>query len=219
MCRSILFRNQTGRYCFKPSWRAREAEIVTLALRAYDKKMQARRLEVLHDTSLCKRAPIHQASGAADHTSDDGGATPQTPSDLHEHTSPSYDGGVPSNDAGATDHTLDPINPVGVAELTASEKGLLQIEVLRMFRQGMRFLRAQNPSCDFVCFERPVDTILRLVGIPPLWHEEQLISPNGKLSSKSSSCSISHSASTARTWLWRSWLGTSGYPIWSERFI
>jgi len=54
VCANVLFLGQDGKHRFRPSWRARESEILTLALRGQEKKQRARRLETLHDTSLCK---------------------------------------------------------------------------------------------------------------------------------------------------------------------
>ena len=41
-------------YKYRPAWRARQAEILALALTGYEKKMKARRFETLHDTTLWK---------------------------------------------------------------------------------------------------------------------------------------------------------------------
>ena len=74
MCASMLFPNKDGRFCFRSSWRARESEILTLALRGIKKKTQARRLETIFDTTLCK---VGSGDGAAEHVgggSNDGGA-------------------------------------------------------------------------------------------------------------------------------------------------
>ncbi len=60
MCREVLFPNTAGRYCFQTHWRAREAEILVLALRAHEKKLRARRVEVLADTTLCKGQSVGQ---------------------------------------------------------------------------------------------------------------------------------------------------------------
>ena len=54
MCAPNLFPNSNGVYRFRPAWRARQAEILVLAMRGQEKKMKARRFETLHDTSLCK---------------------------------------------------------------------------------------------------------------------------------------------------------------------
>ena len=54
MCASMLFPNSSGVYKFRPAWRAREKEILVLAMRAHEKKMRARRFETLHDTTICK---------------------------------------------------------------------------------------------------------------------------------------------------------------------
>jgi len=64
--REVLFPNAVGRHCFQPHWRAREAEILTLALRAHEKKLRARRVEVLADTTLCKIEFVGQPDGAAE---------------------------------------------------------------------------------------------------------------------------------------------------------
>ena len=67
MCRDVLFTNAAGRYCFRPHWRAREAEILVLALRAHEKKLRARRVEVLADTTLCKGQSVGQFGIAPGH--------------------------------------------------------------------------------------------------------------------------------------------------------
>ena len=43
MCREVLFPSTTGRYCFRSHWRAREAEILVLALRGHEKKLRSSR--------------------------------------------------------------------------------------------------------------------------------------------------------------------------------
>ena len=63
----MLFPNKTGRYCFRSHWRAREAEILVLAVRAHEKKLRARRVDVLADTTLCKRQSTGQPGSAAEH--------------------------------------------------------------------------------------------------------------------------------------------------------
>ena len=63
----MLFPNKTGRYCFRSHWRAREAEILVLAVRANEKKLRARRVDVLADTTLCKRRSTGQPGSAAEH--------------------------------------------------------------------------------------------------------------------------------------------------------
>ena len=67
MCRDVLFTNAAGRYCFRPHWRAREAEILVLALRAHEKKLRARRVEVLTGTTLCKGQSVGQFGIAPEH--------------------------------------------------------------------------------------------------------------------------------------------------------
>ena len=73
-CANVMFPGQDGRYRFRPAWRARESEIITLAQRGQEKKMQARRLETLHDTSLCKTWQISREladeNGATEHMHD-----------------------------------------------------------------------------------------------------------------------------------------------------
>ena len=54
LCAPALLPNSRGAYRFRPAWRAREKEILVLAMRGREKKLRARRLETLHDTSLCK---------------------------------------------------------------------------------------------------------------------------------------------------------------------
>ena len=66
MCSSVLFPNAAGVYVFKASWRAREAEILTMAARGRAKKALARKLEVLADTTLCKVCKVEPAERAKD---------------------------------------------------------------------------------------------------------------------------------------------------------
>ena len=68
MCASMLFPNKDGRFCFRSSWRARESEIFTLALRGLKKKTEARRLETIFDSTLCKvyTGEAGSGGGAAD---------------------------------------------------------------------------------------------------------------------------------------------------------
>ena len=54
MCAPTLFPNNRGVYKYRPAWRARQAEILALATKGYEKKMKARRFETLHDTTLWK---------------------------------------------------------------------------------------------------------------------------------------------------------------------
>lgn len=54
VCRPLLFRNSTGQFKFLTAWKARQAEILTLADRAQCKKDKARRISVIRDTTLCK---------------------------------------------------------------------------------------------------------------------------------------------------------------------
>ena len=49
-----MFRNKDNIYKYRPAWRAREAEILALAMTGYEKKMRARRFETLLDTTLWK---------------------------------------------------------------------------------------------------------------------------------------------------------------------
>ena len=67
MCQEVLFPNAAGRYCFRQHWRAREAEILVLAARGQEKKLRARRLETLADTTLCKGQPVGMRGGAPEH--------------------------------------------------------------------------------------------------------------------------------------------------------
>ena len=50
----MLFPHNKVRWCVRPAWRARQSEILTLALRGQQKKTCARRLETVYDTTLCK---------------------------------------------------------------------------------------------------------------------------------------------------------------------
>ena len=67
MCQEALFPNAAGRFCFRQHWRAREAEILVLAARGNEKKLRARRLETLADTTLCKGQPVGKRGGAPEH--------------------------------------------------------------------------------------------------------------------------------------------------------
>ena len=49
-----MFPDSKRAYKYRPAWRARQAEILALAMTAYGKKMKARRFETLHDTTLWK---------------------------------------------------------------------------------------------------------------------------------------------------------------------
>ena len=70
MCSSVLFPNAAGVFTFKASWRAREAEILTMASRGRAKKALARKLEVLADTTLCKVCNNSDALQRADDESE-----------------------------------------------------------------------------------------------------------------------------------------------------
>ena len=54
MCASTMFPDNKGVFKYRPAWRARQAEILALAMTAYDKKIRARRFETLQDTTLWK---------------------------------------------------------------------------------------------------------------------------------------------------------------------
>ena len=135
MCAAALFPNAKGEYRFLPAWRARESEIKVLARRGYEKKQMARRLEVLHDTTLCS-------------------------ADSHSGQS--------------------------LAAREARAARMLQIDLQRWFRQGLRHLReSAEPAspCTYGYTERMVHQILHLladasspheVRAIPIWHDEQL---------------------------------------------
>ena len=53
-CAPTLYPNSNGVYRFRPAWRAREKEMLLLAMRNHEKKTRARRSETLRNTSLCK---------------------------------------------------------------------------------------------------------------------------------------------------------------------
>ena len=114
MCSAALFPNARGEYRFRPAWRAREAEINTLARRAYEKKKRARRLETLYDTTLCK---VLQST----------------------------------------------------AEPHAAASTMLQIDVRRLFRQGLRDFRVHTKPeshCNFGRVGRIIHGILGLTSAP-----------------------------------------------------
>ena len=141
MCAAALSPNAKGEYRFKPAWPAREGEIMTWARRGYEKKQKARRLETLHDTTLCK---------------------------VLQGTAESY-----------------PERPMVTPEACAAST-ILQIDVQRWFRQGLRHLRANvkpESPCNYGYTERMVHQILLLSGGAsslrdlsgiPIWHDEQL---------------------------------------------
>ena len=114
MCAPTLYPNSKDIYRYRPAWRAREAEILVLAMRGHEKKMKARRCGTLHDTSLCKVLHID----AADENADDDNAE-----------------GDNAQDERAAKRAADRI---------------LQIDVQRFFRLGIRYLReiapAESPS-------------------------------------------------------------------------
>ena len=62
MCRDVLLRNASVKYCFGSHWRAREAEILVLAARGQETKLRGRRADVLADTSLCKAQAKDQSA-------------------------------------------------------------------------------------------------------------------------------------------------------------
>ena len=141
MCAGTLFPNAMGEYRFATAWRARESEIKVLAMRGFAKKLQARRFEGIHDTTLCK---VLQST--VEPRPEQAPATPQA--------------------------------------RTAST--LLQIDLQRWFRQGIRDLRVHakpESPCTYGYYERMVhDILLFLSGADgprdvrgmPMWHEEQL---------------------------------------------
>ena len=65
MCAPTMFPGNSGVYKYRPAWRARQAEILALALTGYEKKMKARRFETLHDTTLWK---VHKPTRALQST-------------------------------------------------------------------------------------------------------------------------------------------------------
>ena len=161
LCANVLFPGHDGKYRFRPSWRARESEIITLAMRGHGKKMRARRLEVLHDTSLCK-------------------VLAYTPEAAREHgdTEHGDESGIADLSEAARDDSAE-------ARLAAR---LLQIDLQRLFRQRLRSLResalADRP-CVYGYPERVVHAILCYAGASrrndgvclrgiPLWHADQL---------------------------------------------
>ena len=141
MCAGALFPNSKGEYRFATAWRARESEIMTLAVRGYAKKLKARRLETIDDTTLCK-----VLQGTAEERSEEAMATP----DAH------------------------------------AASRMLQIDLQRWFRQGLRDLRVHAPPenpCTYGYPERMVHQILLFasgasarsdIRAMPLWHDEQL---------------------------------------------
>ena len=112
-----------------------------MARRGYEKKQKARRLETLHDTSLCK---VLQSTAE---------------SNLEE--------------------------PAPTPEARAATR-MLQIDLIRWFRQGIRHLRETakpESPCNYGYPERMVHRILHLLSAAnspedlrgvPIWHDEQL---------------------------------------------
>ena len=54
-----MFPNNKGVFEYRPAWRARQAEILALALTGHEKNMKARRFETLHDATLWK---VHKST-------------------------------------------------------------------------------------------------------------------------------------------------------------
>ena len=141
MCAAALYPNAKGDYRFKPAWRARESEIMTLAWRGYEKKQKARRLETLLHATLCKVL--------------------QGTADSH------------------------PERPLGTPEVCVAST-IVQIDLQRWFRQGLRHLRANakpESPCNYGYTERMVHQILLLLSgassprdlhAMPIWQNEQL---------------------------------------------
>ena len=77
MCASTMFPDKDHKCKYRPTWRAREAEILALAMMGYEKKMRARRFETLHDTTLWK---VHYASSKPE----------ENTSEMHQHSSGKY---------------------------------------------------------------------------------------------------------------------------------
>ena len=112
-----------------------------MARRGYEKKQKARRLETLHDTSLCK---VLQSTAES---------------------------------------TLE--EPAPTPEARAATR-MLQIDLIRWFRQGIRHLRETakpESPCNYGYPERMVHRILHLLSAAnspedlrgvPIWHDEQL---------------------------------------------
>ena len=75
MCAPTMFPNSKGVYKYRPAWRARQAEILALAMTGYEKKMKARRFETLHDTTLWKvykpTQMLHNTESSHDDTKPD----------------------------------------------------------------------------------------------------------------------------------------------------
>ena len=150
MCASMLFPNKDGRFCFRSSWRARESEIFTLALRGLKKKTEARRLETIFDSTLCKVYTGEAGSG--------GGAADSV---LQSTTDKRPAGG------GAE----------GVVRERRSKK-ILQVVLQQFFRQLIRRHReaasAQAP-CTYGYPERVISLILNCDSLDmDIWHAEQL---------------------------------------------
>ena len=141
MCAPTLHPDSKDIYRYRPTWRAREAEILVLAMRGYEKKMKARHFETLHDTSLGKLLHVH----AAGENADDDDAV-----------------GDNAEDESAAEHAAD---------------GMLQIDLQRMLRQGIRYLRENAPAesrSNYRYPERMIHQILLLLGEKSLWHDDQL---------------------------------------------
>ena len=81
MCAPTMFPNHRGIYKYRPAWRARQAEILALAMTGYKKKMKARRFETLHDTTLWKvhkPTRVLQSIEFSDADAEPEGDTPET---------------------------------------------------------------------------------------------------------------------------------------------
>ena len=141
MCAPTLYPDNKDIYRLRSAWRAREAEILVLAMRGHDKNMKARRFETLRDTSLCKMLQIDAAAENAD-------------------------------DDNAQDENAEEEN---AADHTACR--LLQIDLQRIFRQGIRFLRDNTPAeslCNYGYPKRMIHQILLPLVMKSLWHDDQL---------------------------------------------
>ena len=136
LCAPVLFPGKDGKFRFRPAWRARESEILTLARRGHAKKVRARRLETLHDTTLCK------ACASARDGSNKAGAAEHAGSHKGGHDGSGDEGLVPT-----------------ILQLDLQR--LFRQRIRRLREQAS----AENP-CAFGYYERVVHSILGCVGAP-----------------------------------------------------
>jgi hypothetical protein len=160
MCASVLFLGKDGKHRFRPSWRARESEILTLAIRGQEKKKRARRLETLHDTSLCR------AHVATDGSADAEGATEH----VHGNANDSAEIRTASRHLQIDLQRLFRQRIRSLREDACAERPCVYGYPERVVHAILGFVGTSFRECDEDHLDKDR---LYLVGIP-LWHEDQL---------------------------------------------